>query len=323
MPESIYLTTTAIDTPARPWATANLQRMVRAARAYRGRDFVLAERAGGADLVLFVDVAEHYLGDVLRSRAFRENEDRAYVYTINDAATPVLPGMYVDIAGPVRLPSFHVGAFYLRCFDNAALLPRDDNTKPKYLFSFVGNVKNSPEVRGRIVRLQHPDALLVDRSSGLRDDDVDYVQRLRESRFVICPKGLGPTSWRFYETMMASRVPVIVSDDWVPARELDWPSFSLQVRERDIESIPALCEEFSPRAEQMGRRAREEWERCCALETAFGWVGRRLRELRDARSTYAFDAKREFRRELAYRKQRLQYARWLTGRTLRAAHLLP
>jgi hypothetical protein len=122
--------------------------------------------------------------------------------------------------------------------------------------------------------------------------------------------------------MMASRVPVIVSDHWVPARELDWPSFSLHVRESDIESIPALCETYASRAEEMGRRAREEWERCCALDTAFGWLGRRLRELRDARAAYPFHAPREFRRELAYRRQRMQYARWITGRTLRAARVL-
>ena len=321
MPESIFLTTTARNTAARPWLTANLERVVRASEAYAGGDFVRADDPRRADFILFVDSEEPYLGDVLRAPLFRACEERSYVHNVNDAAVAVLPGMYPDIQGPPRLPDLQLGAFYLRCFDNQALLPRDETWSPKYLFSFVGNVSTAPAVRGRILALPPKDALLMNRSSGLRDDDLDYVGTLRASKFVLCPRGLGPTSWRFYETMMAGRVPVIVSDGWVPARELDWPSFSLRVAESDIASIPALCAANESRAAEMGRRARDEWERCCSLQQTFGWIGRRLRELREARSRTPFHARREFLRELRYRGHVRKYARWKGGQTLRALGL--
>lgn len=300
---------------------SNLDRLTRAAAAFRGDEFRLADSPETADFILFVDSNEPYLGDVYSSPCFRRFADRSYVHNISDAAVPVLPGMYPDLAGPLRRPELQLGAFYLRCFDNKALLADDDESKPTRLFSFVGNVSNAPDVRSRILALNHPEALLLNRSSGLRDDDPDYVPTLRDSNFVICPRGLGPTSWRFYETMMAARVPVIVSDRWVPAREIDWLSFSLRVPESEVESIPAICEATADRAEKMGRRARQQWESHCSLEQAFGWVGRRLRELRAARDGLSFNPTTELVRDLTFRRQMLRYARWRVGKELRARGL--
>jgi hypothetical protein len=321
-PDSVFLITTAHDTPARPWHTANLDRVKRAASAYRGDDFRVADSPESADFLLFVDSDEPFLGDVMRSPLYRRFVERSFVHNVSDAAIPVVAGMYPDLEGPLRRPELQLGAFYLRSFDNKALsVPPPDRREPKWLFSFVGNVNTSPAVRGRILALQHSRGFLLNRSSGLRDDDLDFVETLRNSKFVICPKGLGPTSWRFYETMMAGRAPVIVSDLWVPARDIDWPSFSIHVPERDVESIPAICETNESRAAAMGQRAREEWERNCSLENAFGWIGRRLRELREARDARSLRLNREMLRELRFHGQVAKYARWRTGKLLRDLRL--
>jgi hypothetical protein len=316
--ESVFVTTTAVNTPSRPWLTANYERMVRSGHAYRGSDFRLADDPEGADFLLFVDYTEPYLGDVVRSPLFRRHYDRSFVYSAHEAPVPVLPGMYPDVVGPVRLPDLQLGAFYLRSFDNQALVPLCNNEKPPTrLFSFVGNVKNAPEVRGRVLALQHPDAILLNRSSGMRDDDSDYVEMLRDSHFVLCPRGQGPTSWRIYETMMAARVPVIISDGWVPARDIDWPACSLRVSESDIGSIPSLCAANVGQAQDMGLRARQEWESHCSLEQAFGWIGRRLRELREASNGRTPHPTFDLIRDLVFRRQLLRYGRWRVGKTLR------
>jgi len=316
--ESIFVTTTAVNTPNDPWRTADYERMVRAGHAYRGVDFRLSDDAEHADFILFVGSTERYLGDICRSPLFRRHCERSYVHYAADAAVPVLPGMYPDVVGPVRLPDLQLGAYYLRSFDNKALAPRcNDAKRPTRLFSFVGNVRNAPELRGRILTLQHPDALLLDRSSGVRDGNLDYAEMLRESHFVLCPRSFGPTSWRIYETMMAARVPVIISDGWVPARDIDWPSFSLRVSESEVESIPSLCTANVGRAREMGLRARQEWENYCSLERAFGWVGRRLRELREARNGRMLHPMFDLIRELAFRGQLIHYGRWRVGKMLR------
>ena len=316
--KSIFITTTAVNTLDRPWLTANYERMIRAARAYCGGDFRRVDAPENADFILFVDYSEPYLGDIFRSPVFQRYEDRSFVYSAHEAPLPRLPGMYPDVVGPVRLPELQLGAFYLRCFDNALLATAPErDRKPKWLFSFIGARKNAPAVRERVLALSHPNALLVNRSSGMRDDDFDYVDTLRDSQFILCPRGQGPTSWRFYEAMMAARVPVIISDEWVPARDIDWSSFSLRVPESDIKSIPSLCEAHRGRAQEMGLRARREWEKHCSLEQAFGWVGRRLRELREASAGRKARGVFDFTRDLVFRGHVLRYARWRAGETLR------
>jgi hypothetical protein len=84
----------------------------------------------------------------------------------------------------------------------------------KYLFSFVGNSSNCASLRKRILKLKHAESLLEDSSSSQSDRDVRYAEFLSKSKFVLCPRGLGPSTWRVFETMRAQRVPV--SDEWRP-----------------------------------------------------------------------------------------------------------
>lgn len=312
----IFVTTTTVDSAARPWATSNARRMRSAGAAYEGTDFQLTDQAADADFLLFVDSTEPYLADVLRAPLYLGSPERSFVYNHNDAAVPVVAGVYADLQGPVRHPDLHLGGFYLRCFENELLLEANDDWAPDYLFSFVGNSKNAPFVRNQILALEYPHSLLRDSTSNLKDDDPDYVATLRQSMFVLCPRGLGPTSWRFYETMMAARVPVIISDSWVPARELQWDRFALRVPERRIDSIPDLCEAYADRAREMGRLARAEWESHCSRTRAFGWVGRRLVEI-GRTATRPRPGGRELLRELASRRQLLRAIRWKARQTMR------
>jgi len=292
--------------------------MRRAAAAYRGRDFASDENPESADFLLFVDSSDHFLADVWNSTLFRKYREKSYVFNHNDAAIPLLPGIYPDLLGPLRLPGLQLGGFYLRSFDNKLLAAGPAGDRPSLLFSFVGDSRTAPGVRGEILRLQHPRARLIDRSSGLRDDDADYAEILKTSSFVICPRGKGPTSWRFYETIMAGRVPVVVSDGWVPAREIDWPAFSLRVAENEIAGIPRLCERYEERAAEMGILARRAWETHCSEESAFGWVGRRLVELAEARQEHPLAGRAWDRlRELRYRGAVTAFVRSRVGRALR------
>ena len=40
-----------------------------------------------------------------------------------------------------------------------------------------------------------------------------YLQSLRDTRFVLCPRGSGLNSVRFFETMAVGRIPVLISDE--------------------------------------------------------------------------------------------------------------
>ena len=80
------------------------------------------------------------------------------------------------------------------------------------------------------------------------------------------------SSWRLFETLKAGRVPVIISDQWVPPEGPAWESFSVRVPERNVAAIPTLLERLEPRAAEMGCQARRAYEHWFAAETAFHTV---------------------------------------------------
>ena len=58
---------------------------------------------------------------------------------------------------------------------------------------------------------------------------------------------------------MLGRVPVIVSDQWVPPVGPDWESFSVRVEESQIGAIPRILDDRSEEAQGMGEIARAAW----------------------------------------------------------------
>jgi hypothetical protein len=77
---------------------------------------------------------------------------------------------------------------------------------------------------------------------------------------VLCPRGIGTSTFRLFETMQSGRVPVILSDAWVPSAGIDWNAVSLRVPERDIARLPEICTAALPRWDGMAREARRAWE---------------------------------------------------------------
>lgn len=99
-----------------------------------------------------------------------------------------------------------------------------------------------------------------------------YVEDIRESAFVLCPRGLGRGTIRLFESMELGRAPVILSDDWIYPEHVDWSACSISIREKDVLGIPAILEWFRGRAAEMGMRARQEWEKYYAPDVCFHWL---------------------------------------------------
>jgi hypothetical protein len=90
--------------------------------------------------------------------------------------------------------------------------------------------------------------------------------------FVLCPRGVAPSSYRIFEAMKAGRVPVIIADEWVPPLGPDWTEFSLRVPEAGLLDVPQILESLAARAPEMGVRASQAWERWFSREHAFQTV---------------------------------------------------
>lgn len=243
----------------------------------------LVEDAEEADIIIFAESyasLDPFFFDVVRHPLYRRYSDKCVLYHYSD----LVPTLCRTISPSVEFsqPNLHFRRsfhYIARRRDNPGLefQPKFARYNPGLLYSFVGSVRTHP-IRKLIMGLQHPRALLRD-TSAVESEDLgakeklqfhnSYIDMAVASKFVLCPRGIGPTSMRLFEVMQLGRVPVVIGDSWVPVPGVDWNSISLFVPERDIASLPQLLEERESQAEEMGSKARRCWEEKFAPEYAF------------------------------------------------------
>jgi hypothetical protein len=228
-----------------------------------------------ADLILFAETyagLDPYFLDVVRHPVFRAHRQKCVLYHISDVTLTLCRTVSPSIDR--HHPNVHARrsfSYLFRVHDNTFLnaVSESDIAKAQrpYLFSFVGDSQTHP-IRKSLLALRHPEALLKTAvgSSATFMSAIDrepfqkaYLQTILDSDFVLCPRGLGPTSMRLFEVMQLGRCPVVISDDWLPVSGIPWNEFALFVPEANVEQIPHLLEQNRHRAVAMGRRAREVW----------------------------------------------------------------
>lgn len=228
--------------------------------------------------------------------AFRADPSRVFTFCTVDQPVPLVPGLYASLFPGINRRGYTASGFYAADFMNPAvgLLPWEPG-EMDLLFSFMGSAKTHLCRRG-ILALEDSEALLVDSSRQHRHDPgvegnaaspffQRYLDVLRRSRFVLCPRGVGANSIRLFETMKAGRVPVVISDDWIPMAGIDWESFIVRIPESDIASIPGRLRELEREAPERARRARAAWEAHFAPESALETVVKACQDLREQRGS--------------------------------------
>ena len=59
-----------------------------------------------------------------------------------------------------------------------------------------------------------------------------YIDILSRSVFSICPRGSNAGSNRFWESIKAGSIPILIADDWV-LPEYDWENTIIRIKEKD------------------------------------------------------------------------------------------
>ncbi len=235
------------------------QQSVDAFQRLAAKDTVRHHRAvsqpSDADAILLVDLHQHHGDPYLKIMARRQDligsGQPKFVYDQRDFPFFTFPGIYASATARMgrRLPV--VGGPYAVWVENAGMKV----SSPDLLFSFQG--ARTHRCRDDLFLIRHPRCLIQDTTS----DDVyrwseptrfavdvtrraTYAATIARSKFVLCPRGHGPSSFRLYEVLRAGRVPVIISDDWLPPPEIDWPSLSVRVAERNVAQLPRLLEDL-------------------------------------------------------------------------------
>lgn len=133
------------------------------------------------------------------------------------------------------------------------------NRERIYLASFQGQFKNH-KIRHELDKLlkNRKDVLFMDGDFGIES----FVNIVLESYIGICPRGYGGSSFRLYEVMQLSRVPLIIGDvDPRPFKsQLDWESCSFYIQNaNEINSI--LDKSLDVDLVSMGNLAKEMWKK--------------------------------------------------------------
>jgi len=67
-------------------------------------------------------------------------------------------------------------------------------------------------------------------------EEKEYQEALQRSRFSLCPRGSSVSSVRFWESIHAQAIPVLISDNWV-LPEWDWENTIVRIRESDFNKM--------------------------------------------------------------------------------------
>jgi Exostosin family len=239
-----------------------------------------------SDLIIACISAQGYgsfFEKLKKHQIYKKYKNKLFVYSMDDNQYPSIPGLYPSLDKAFYKMGWAKGSHYFASFITMHDFKPLETNKKDILFSFIGSSQNHP-IREQILRLKHPRAFLRDSSSpNLKhwwNDEPEKVEELSKtfldvtprSKFCLCPRGIAPSSLRLFEAMQASCVPVIIADGLVLPDEIDWHSFSVQVPEKDIESIPSILESLESKAIQMGSISRSNWEKYFSPESTFETV---------------------------------------------------
>ncbi|MFK7892966.1 MAG: exostosin family protein [Granulosicoccus sp.] len=204
---------------------------------------------------------------------------KVFMYNEMDRAWPVLPGLYSSLTRKLARSENHIAFAYLTESNAGIKHIHKSRAQIKYLYSFVGS--RSHPIRNQLFSLKGDKANITDTSEfcAWQPEQPEsqafqklYCDTIASSKFVLCPRGIGPSSLRLFETIEAGRIPVIISDEWVAPPQICW-DFAVRIAESDIATIPDVLAALEPQWQERASAARAGWEQAFSPEHMFNTVG--------------------------------------------------
>jgi hypothetical protein len=246
-----------------------------------------------ADMVIFGTDEVSY---VENSDLYRACRTKSVCITETDTPTFRLPGLYAA-NNRSRLTQS-------RCRSMSYFISERDRGNPeirrligqtfdkRYLYSFMGGSNSWARKRLFYHLVSTADTVIeaTDTYNHWADDDQERVARSNQqrryanimaaSRFALCPRGCGLSSYRLFESMSLGIAPVIIADDWRPIAGIDW-DFALFVRERHIAQIDSIVRSHAEEWVERGSLAAQTYRDHFAAETIAATLHRDLRAVLD------------------------------------------
>jgi len=225
-----------------------------------------------------------------------ENDDPAYItqtatfkqwpqkcIAVNEADVPsfYLPGCYASnrhgwlSTGRAKTIPYIISQ---RTIANPFIREIDEHTQQRYLYSFKGGstswvrkklFKNKPVAADVCIEESNQyyhwtyDDLYMEQKKAQQQE---YAALLAQSSFFLCPRGAGTGSIRLFEVIQAGRIPVIISDAWIPQSNIPWHEFSITIPEKDIAKLDNIIRAHANRAETLTANVKKAWNEYFSLE---------------------------------------------------------
>lgn len=172
------------------------------------------------------------------------------VINYEDTPSGVLPGIYSSLERTNFDERLHRSWPHMRLPNELSdVLKEDSESGNAYLFSFAGSCSHS--IRKKlfdtypVVNLKYKVIEVKRWYDHVQEEKSTYVDDIRRSKFVLCPRGIASYSHRIIETMALGRVPVIIGDNWIPF-SIQSGDYYIRIKESDIEMIEKIVEGHLP-----------------------------------------------------------------------------
>lgn len=142
-----------------------------------------------------------------------------------------------------------------------------------FLASFVGS--RTHRIRFKIMDQFHNDNDFwfssKDWNQVVKSDELELFKQITQaSKFALCPRGYGKSSFRLYEVFQLSVVPVIITDElWLPwIDKIDWSEIAIIIHEKHIPDIKNILLSISEeKRQQMIQKGKEIYSKYFTLDT--------------------------------------------------------
>jgi len=271
----VFITTTVPFNPMlqhERWFLRQYQRIIRLAENDIVGKHEVIDSPEVADIIICVGSRTFYHFDVLESKIYKLFKDKFFMFDFQDYTIPLIPGLYFSIPKHFHgLSSYKTGVYFRIAENNHIKHTNFDNAK--YLYSFAGSSKTYRSARKKVLALQSPNSVILNSANPSQKlNPEEYSKLISQSKFILCPRGYCPSTVRIFEAMKAGRVPVIISDDWLPPSFINWETFSVRIPENSIPKIPSILESLEDKAPEMGQNARRAFEMNLSRERGFNWI---------------------------------------------------
>lgn len=234
--------------------------------------FEIANKSDEADIILYIENGYIGLADMpyVLSKVRCAPSARHFLFSECDWPYPILPGAYPSLHRPCRWA--HSWCFLPKSCD-AGGAGSAGSEEPYLLYSFLGRSRTHP-VRQQVLALDGRNSPCLDLADAAGrmpsfEYSKSYWDLIASSKFVLCPRGFGTSSFRIFEAMSCGRVPVIISDRWRRPPGLSWDDFCVFIPERDVGGTADILRAREPEARRMGHKALKAYQQYFAPKVFF------------------------------------------------------